>query len=48
VGLLQINLQIPADVPTGAQVPLRLSVNGVLVQGYISGALTTDLTIAIQ
>jgi uncharacterized protein (TIGR03437 family) len=47
-GLLQINLQIPPGAPTGASVPLSISINGVPAQAYIGGAPTPALTIAIQ
>ena len=47
-GLFQINLKIPATAPTGADVALKLSVNGTPAQAFISGAPTTNLTIAIQ
>jgi len=48
VGLLQINLKVPADAPGGAYVPLRLSINGALAQADLGNGLTTSLTIAIQ
>lgn len=47
-GLMQINVQVPLDAPTGADVPLELSVNGVAAQAYLGGAPTTALTIAVQ
>jgi len=48
VGLLQINLQIPPDVPTGTDVPLELYVNYRAAQAFVGGAPTAALTIAIQ
>jgi len=48
VGLLQINLQVPPDAATGANVPLELVVNGVAAQAFLGGAQTTALSIAIQ
>src|SRR5208283_973347 len=47
-GLMQINLQVPADAPTGSDVPLQLSVNGMTAQAYLGGAPTAALTIAIK
>ena len=47
-GLMQINLQVPPDAPTGPNVPLALSINGVAAQAFIGGAPTSALTIAIQ
>jgi uncharacterized protein (TIGR03437 family) len=47
-GLLQINLQVPPDAPTGSSVPLAISINGVPAQAYIGSAPTSALTIAIQ
>ena len=38
-GLQQINIDIPSDAPTGAQVPLRLSVAGVVTQPEITLAI---------
>ncbi|HMD71822.1 MAG TPA: SBBP repeat-containing protein [Bryobacteraceae bacterium] len=47
-GLMQINLQVPADAPTGSDVPLQLSVNGILAQAYLGGAPTAALTVALK
>ena len=47
-GLMQINLQVPPNAPTGPNVPLALSINGVAAQAFIGGAPTSALTIAIQ
>ena len=47
-GLMQINLQVPLAAPTGPNVPLAISINGVAAQAYIGGAPTSALTIAIQ
>jgi uncharacterized protein (TIGR03437 family) len=47
-GLLQINLRVPADAPTGSDVPLQLSVNGAAAQAYLGSAPTAALTIAIK
>jgi uncharacterized protein (TIGR03437 family) len=48
VGLLQINLQVPLDAPTGSDVSLELSLNGVAAQAFLGGAPNAALTIAIQ
>ncbi len=48
VGLLQVNIRIPENAPSGANIPLRLSVGGTPAQAYIGGAVTMDLTIAIN
>ncbi len=47
-GLLQINLQVPFDAPTGSDVPLELSLNGVTAQAYVGSAPTGALTVAIR
>jgi uncharacterized protein (TIGR03437 family) len=47
-GLMQINLQVPIDAPVGSDVPLQLSVNGMVAQAYLGGAPTAALTIAIK
>ncbi|MFB3778210.1 MAG: SBBP repeat-containing protein [Bryobacteraceae bacterium] len=47
-GLMQINLKVPPDTPTGANVPLKILINGAYAQAYIGGAVTSNLAIAIK
>ncbi len=47
-GLMQVNLRIPAGAPTGPDVPLKISINGIEAQAYLGGGLTSNLTVAIQ
>jgi uncharacterized protein (TIGR03437 family) len=48
VGLLQINLQVPLDAPTGSDVPLDLTILGVYAQASLGGGPAPALTVAIQ
>jgi uncharacterized protein (TIGR03437 family) len=48
VGLLQVNIRVPDNAPSGPNVPLRLSIGGAAAQFRQGNELTADLAVAIR